>query len=107
MKGWTFLLVTVVCLLNNSPALSFTTTKKHETSSKRPAFSLIGDDGNQPQQSPPKNAFAVNPAAAAVAYGSYADFLYGEGDEDLIGYKTAAISCLLSLILGFGLGYGI
>jgi hypothetical protein len=107
MKGWTFLLFAVVVCLLNCPSQAFTATKKHETTSKRPAFSLIGDDGNQPQQSQPKNAFAVNSAAAAVAYGSYADYLYGEGDEELISYKTATISCLLSLILGFGLGYGI
>jgi hypothetical protein len=71
----------------------------------------ISENSNHPTAT--TAPFGIN--GAAVAYGPY--FYYTQqlqntrendedDDEELITIGTAVVSCLLSLILGFGLGYG-
>jgi hypothetical protein len=45
---------------------------------------------------------------AAFAFAPYVvPYVHAEGEDDMaIGYGTAIASCVVSLALGFGLGYG-
>lgn len=94
-------------------AAAFTTKPKHERStSKRPAFKSVSHTADEAtaevQQQQTTTGGGSNTAAfvhpVAVAYGSHART--EEDDEEVIGYGTAVVSCVLSLVLGFGLGYG-
>jgi hypothetical protein len=114
MRGLSLLFLVVLVGLDGATAF---TTKKHDR--KRPAFkglNLKKDEDAQPTTTPhaaagPSNtaAFGVSSAAAqagAVAYGPYYYTVEEDDDDELIGFGTAVISCVLSLALGFGLGYG-
>ena len=80
------------------------TTKKRDG---RPAFSNP-PAAPAPVSSPSKSyAFAPTTTtattnAALESYQEHDDY----DDEVVVGYTTAVISCALSLVLGFGLGYG-
>ena len=96
-------------LLLSSGAAAFSTTKLDPRS--RPSFkaapsvSTKEKDSTSPAPVPRDTAaFGVsNTAAASMAPALYAE---EEDDEELIGYGTALISCVISLALGFTLGYG-
>lgn len=111
MRGWT--LLGLVALIGLNGATSFTTkqqgpafkgvnSKKDEADVFQPAASHTSCASNTA-------AFGVDTAAAQAAAVAYGPYYYAEqesDDEDLVGFGTAVISCLLSLALGFGLGYG-
>jgi hypothetical protein len=98
-----------------------TTTAKRDQTLPLPerAFYSASGTAARPENSNQQNAgaapFGVN--GAAVAYGPYYYYTQQlqnaiardndeDEDEELITIGTAVVSCLLSLILGFGLGYG-
>lgn len=114
---------------------AFTTKQKSDRSSKRPAVFDVkkggggvaaaptvkdgGEAGGVQQSQPHAAAFGMNAgaAAAALAYQYhhqhhpqeyFSDHGNNKNDEDelIIGVGTAVISCILSVALGFGLGYG-
>jgi len=111
------LLLLLLLLVNDATAF---TAKKHDR--KRPAFDVqkgvaavkAETDVAPPQQSPapgnhPAAAFGMHPAAAAAAATTaivYQEFYDEDEDDELVGVTMAVVSCLLSLALGFGLGYG-
>ena len=81
--------------------------KSREHRAHLPAFKAGGmvkekqDESSSVPGSAPAFAFA-NPAASM----SPAVVQQEEDDEEIIGYGTALISCVISLALGFSLGYG-
>ena len=104
------LLLLVLALLVSSLAY---TAKKQEQ--RRPAFKASPMATKEEPASGTKavstsgNTAAFGFPPAAVAYTSIFHYQQEEDgleDEELIGYGTALISCVLSLAIGFGLGYG-
>jgi hypothetical protein len=108
----------VMMVLLLALALPFTngfTTKKKE---RRPIFQypVFQKDTSLELQSSPEeqtpqpsnhnsgnNKFAFAPGATPVQHVAH----YYEQDDELdVSYSVALVSCMLSLALGFGLGYG-
>lgn len=94
-------------LLSNGTA-AFTTTKLDPRS--RPVFktsSTVNKEKDTLTPSPvPRDtaAFGFSNTAASTAPAVYVE--EDDDDEELIGYGTALVSCVVSLALGFTLGYG-
>lgn len=84
-------------------AEAFAATKKREPSTARPAFAAVAatvEHEVQQREDPPVFAFkgqAMVPVQVEVVHAD---------DEIEIGYTTGLLACVVSLALGFGLGYG-
>jgi hypothetical protein len=91
-----------------------------QTRERRPAFSAVESESNnkQQQQQPtvmgsssvpipaPSTMFALPPSAMAAALtAAYEEQQAEEGGD--VSYGVALVSCVLSLALGFGIGYGV
>jgi hypothetical protein len=100
---------------SRTDATTTTATNRDQTSPlpERAFYSTSGTAAISEHSNHPAAPFGVN--GAAVAYGPYYYYTQQlqntrdnneDDDEELITIGTAVVSCLLSLILGFGLGYG-
>jgi hypothetical protein len=115
-------LLTVFLVLSTlmEGTVAFTTKNKVQERSKRPAFKGHTTSRDAPPQSHETVATAASsseatttPYAAFVSagqavqsFGYYHHPTEEEDDEELITTTTAVVACVLSLALGFGLGYG-
>lgn len=120
--GYIFILA--LLLASHEGVMAFTTKKLDPTarSATRPAFapssSMTGKDKEESSSAAPVStpafAFGTNAAGAAPVGTSNSPSVYQsqqtveeyEDDDELFGYGTALFSCVLSLALGFTLGYG-
>jgi hypothetical protein len=98
MKGYKTLILLLLAVFG---ADAFTTKQRE----RHPAFQNVPVVKDTPGQehSPPNNTpmFAFPLMAHAVA------IQQEESEDELdIGYGTALLSCVLSIAVGFGLGYG-
>jgi hypothetical protein len=105
MKAFKTMLLFGLALFGGADAF---TTKKRE---KRPAFKYSPAVNNKESKevareehtpaAGPTTRFALPPSAAMLQQ-------HGESlDEEIdVSYGTALVTCVLSLALGFGLGYG-
>lgn len=81
------------------------TTKKRE---RRPAFKSAPVSMEEQTASTSAAGSAGGPLFAMPSHSMAPALMHPEAAEDEldIGYGTALVSCMLSLALGFGLGYG-
>ena len=101
----------VLALLSLTRASAYTAKKREQ---RRPAFgatSVTSAAKEETTAAATSAASGGNTAAFTSAPGvGYAAAPYHQieelEEEELIGYGTAIVSCVLSLALGFGLGYG-
>lgn len=118
MKAFSFFLILLVCI-HFQEAAAFTTQKREpsrvafQTSSRNSKEdSAAAAPGPAPAATTRGAGSSSNTAAFAFAPAQqvqrYAEYYAGEelDDELVIGYGTALVSCILSVALGFGLGYG-
>ena len=96
-------------LLLVSSAAAFTTKKIDPRTRPHPAFKTSATVAKEPKDDAtpapvPGPAFARTNTAASMAPAVYHED--DEDDDELIGYGTALVSCVISLALGFTLGYG-
>ncbi|CAB9517378.1 expressed unknown protein [Seminavis robusta] len=110
MKAWFYV---VLILALTSRAVAFT-AKKLDPRSSRPAFkstASVGKDRDDVSQLPVHGntpAFAL-PQGTSLGVSMSPAVYNGDEDEDedeLFSYGTALVSCVISLALGFTLGYG-
>jgi flagellar basal body-associated protein FliL len=102
------LLTLVVLVLAALHGIAAFTTKKRDPSHKRPAFSAVSssnagkEQATQQQQQPEEMTATSNPQPAFVAV----QVVNLEDDDVVIGYGTGLVACIVSLALGYTLGYG-
>ena len=101
--------VVLVLLLVICEANAFTTRKRD----RRPAFKgtspVVMESSTSKEDHP-----ALSDASGAVMFAMHGSpmtpavaIIQEDADDEIdVGYGTALVSCLLSLALGFGLGYG-
>jgi len=100
--AFSFLLV----LLVSSQTLAFT-TKKLETKSR----ASFKSSSPVPKEDSPSHApastpvFAFNHATSKNSPSVLPSTEETDEDDDLVGYGTAVVSCMISLALGYTLGY--
>jgi hypothetical protein len=109
MKAFRTLLLLCLALVGGADAF---TTKKRE---KRPAFKYspavnnnneyneMAREEHTPAATGTQSARFALPPTAAMIQQQYAESAEEEID---VSYGTALVTCVLSLALGFGLGYG-
>jgi hypothetical protein len=95
--SWVFLMLLV--FLHGSDAF---TTKKRETTRRAFKTPSVSKEGET------VTASSASSNSAAFAFAPYVvPYVHAVGEDDMaIGYGTALASCVVSLALGFGLGYG-
>jgi hypothetical protein len=101
------LLTLLVLVLATLETAAFT-TKKRDPSHKRKAFSAVSSSSNagkeqatqQQQQQEEMTTSNSQPAFVAVQVVNLED------DDVVIGYGTGLVACIVSLALGYTLGYG-
>jgi len=92
----------MVVLLHGSNAF---TTKKRETSRRAFKTTSVTLDQEHVTASATASHHSHNPAAFGFA-ASVVPYEADLDDDIAVGYGTAIVSCVISLALGFGLGYG-
>jgi hypothetical protein len=111
MKGLTSLLICL--LLAAGPTNAFTTKKPAKTSKRHsanggsgaPLFTATGTAATVPRET----TVAKKTAAVLVSSSTKKDHHHFEmrnNEEPLVSPGTAALACLLTIAVGFGLGYG-
>lgn len=88
-------------------ATAFTAKKREPTRRAFKAASSVTREETATVPSTPTSTTGSN--TAAFVYVTQAPVVPYEGDLDddiAVGYGTAIVSCVISLALGFGLGYG-
>lgn len=99
--------VLVLATLHGSSAF---TTKKRDT--KRPAFQVLPANGvsvKEQQQGAARmeDSAQAHPAPAFAFAGQMVPVKVVEAEDDVaVGYATGLVACVVSLALGFSLGYG-
>ncbi|KAL3925497.1 MAG: hypothetical protein SGILL_000364 [Bacillariaceae sp.] len=89
----------------SSSSGSTSTSNQKRTSERRPAFSAAPVMDTKEELVPastPSSMFALPPSAMTAALTA----AYEEEEPD-VSYGVAMVSCVLSLALGFGIGYGV
>jgi hypothetical protein len=117
MKAWLFRFIMLLCLSSGTMAF---TTKKLDPMVTRPGPALKAavaasskrkerDDTSPLPLSGNTPAFARPQSAMHHLGGATAPAVYNDEDEEygeLFSYGAALVSCVISLALGFTLGYG-